>query len=128
LNRFWILAGALAVTIAALTVAFWLGSASFDARRYSQHNGRLAKVMLEKPSAERLTLGLAAEGTPLLVTATTAEDKERTTLARGGMRLAEIREKAARYPELRIYQAGDMLYFVFFDREGVMRDFTCVSR
>jgi len=128
LNRFLILAGALAVTIGALTVAFWLGSASFDARRYGQHNARLAKVMLEKPSAERLTLGLAAEGTPLLVTATTAEDKERTAVAHGGMRLAEIREKAARYPELRIYQAGDMLYFVFFDREGVMQDFTCVSR
>jgi hypothetical protein len=128
LNRFLILAGALAVTIGALTVAFWLGSASFDARRYGQHNARLAKVMLEKPSAERLTLGLAAEGTPLLVTATTAEAKERTTVARGGLRLAEIREKAARYPELRTYQAGDMLYFVFFDREGVMQDFTCVSR
>ena len=128
MNRFLILAGALAVTLGALTVAFWLGSASFDARRYGQHNARLAKVMLEKPSAERLTLGLAAEGTPLLVTATTAEDKQRTTLARGGLRLAEIREKAARYPELRIYQAGDMLYFVFFDREGVMQDFTCVSR
>jgi len=66
LNRFWILAGALAVTIGALALAFWLGSASFDVRRYGQHNGRLAKVMLERPSADRLTRGLAAEGTPLL--------------------------------------------------------------
>ena len=128
MNRFWILVGALAVTLGALAIAFWLGSASFDARRYSQHNGRLAKVMREQPSAERLTRGLAAEGTPLLVTAATAEDKERAAVARGGARLAEIREKAARYPELRVYQAGDMLYFVFFDAEGVMRDFTCVSR
>jgi len=128
LNRFWILAGALAVTIGALTIAFWLGSASFDARRYSQHNRRLAKVMRELPSADRLTRGLAAEGTPLLVTALTAEDKERAVEARGGIRQAEIREKAARHPELRVYQAGDMLYFVYFDREGVMRDFTCVSR
>jgi hypothetical protein len=128
LNRFWILAGALAVTIGALTVAFWLGSASFDVRRYRQHNGRLLKVMREKPSAERLTLGLAAEGTALLNTAATAADKERVLVVRGGARLAEIREKAARHSELRVYQAGDMLYFVFFDREGVMRDFTCVSR
>ena len=128
LNRFWIFAGALAATIGALTVAFWLGSASFDARRYSQHYGRLAKMMHEKPSADRLTLGLAAEGTELLKAATKAEDKEQILLARGGARLAEIREKAARYPELRVYLAGDMLYFVFFDREGVMRDFTCVSR
>jgi hypothetical protein len=128
LKRFWILAGALAVTIGALAIAFWLGTASFDVRRYSQHNGRLAKVMREQPSAERLTLGLAAEGTALLVTAATADDKQRAALARGGTRSAEIREKAARHAQLRVYQAGDMLYFIFFDREGLMRDFTCVSR
>ena len=128
MKRFWILAGALAVTIGALAIAFWLGSASFDVRRYSQHNGRLAKVMLERPSADRLTRGLAAEGTPLLVTAVTAADKEKAAVARDSARLAEIREKAARYPELRVYQAGDMLYFIFFDAEGVMRDFTCASR
>ncbi len=128
MKRFWILAGALAVTIGALALAFWLGTASFDVRRYSQHNGRLAKVMREKPNAERLTLGLAAEGTPLLVTAVTAEDKENAAVARGGIRLAEIRDKAARYPELRVYEAGDMLYFIFFDAKGVMRDFTCASR
>ena len=128
MNRFWILAGALAVTIGALALAFWLGSASFDVRRYGQHNGRLAKVMLERPSADRLTRGLAAEGTSLLLTALTAEDKEHAAATRGAARLAEIREKAARHPELRVYLAGDMLYFIYFDREGVMRDFTCVSR
>lgn len=128
MNRFWILAGALAVTIGALAIAFWLGTASFDVRRYSQHNGRLAKVMREKPTADRLTRGLAAEGTTLLATASTAEDKEKAAAARGGARLAEIREKAARHAELRVYEAGDMLYFIFFDADGVMRDFTCVSR
>jgi hypothetical protein len=127
-KRFWILAGALAFTLGALGLAFWLGSASFDVRRYGQHNARLAKVMRERPSAERLTQGLEAEGSPLVEVATTAEAKERLATTRGGARLAEIREKAARHPELRVYQAGDMLYFVFFDAEGVMRDFTCVSR
>ncbi len=128
LNRFWIIVGALAATLGALGIAFWLGSASFDVRRYSQHNGRLANVMREKPSAERLTRGLEAEGTPLLLIAATAEEKQRAAVTRGGAQLAEIREKAARHAELRVYQAGDMLYFVFFDNEGVMRDFTCVSR
>lgn len=128
MNRFWILAGALAVTIGALAIAFWLGTASFDVRRYSQHNGRLAKVMREKPTADRLTRGLAAEGTTLLATASTAEDREKAAVTRGGARLAEIREKAARHAELRVYEAGDMLYFIFFDADGVMRDFTCVSR
>jgi hypothetical protein len=128
MKRFWIITGALAVTLGTLTIAFWLGSASFDVRRITMHNRRLEKVMREKPSADRLTQGLAAEGTPLLVTALTGEEKERAALARGAARLAEIREKAARHPELRVYEAGDMIYFVYFDQEGVMRDFTCVSR
>jgi hypothetical protein len=127
-KRFLVLAGALAATLGALALAFWLGSASFDARRYSEHRQRLAKVMRELPSADRLTRGLEAEGSPLLQIAATAEDKERAALSRGRDRLAEIREKAARYAELRVYQAGDMLYFVYFDQDGVMRDFTCVSR
>ena len=128
MKRVWVIGGALAVTLAALSLAFWLGAASFDARRYDQHRRRLAKVLLEQPSADRLTRGLDAEGSPLVETATTAAEKERVALARGGARLSEIREKSARYPELRVYQAGDMLYFVYFDAAGLMRDFTCVSR
>jgi hypothetical protein len=84
--------------------------------------------MREQPSADRLTRGLEAEGSPLIATAATAEEKERVAAARGKARLGEIREKASRYAELRVYQASDMLYFVYFDADGVMRDFTCVSR
>ena len=128
MRRFWIVAGALAVTLGILALAFWLGSASFDVRRYSQHNERLGKVLRERPEADRLTRGLEAEGSPLLLTATSASEKERAAAERGAARAAEIREKAARHSELRVYQAGDMLYFVYFDQEGLMRDFTCVSR
>ncbi len=46
----------------------------------------------------------------------------------GGKKVAEVRAKAARYAQMRVYQASDMLYFVYFDESGVMRDFTCVSR
>jgi hypothetical protein len=127
-KRFWIIGGALAVTLGTLSVAFWLGAASFDARRYDQHRRRLQKVMREQPTADRLTRGLEAEGSTLVVTAGTAEEKERAAVTRGGARRPEIREKATRHAELRVYQAGDMLYFVYFDRDGVMRDFTCVSR
>jgi hypothetical protein len=127
-KRAWIVAGALAVTLGALALAFWLGAASFDARRYDQHRRRLANVMRELPTADRLTRGLEAEGSSLVAIATTSEEKERLAAARGGPLAEEIRRKAAREPELRVYEAGDMQYFVYFDREGVMRDFTCVSR
>jgi hypothetical protein len=127
-KRFWIAAFALLVTLGILALAFWLGTASFDVRRYRLHNDRLAKVLRERPDADRLTRGLTAEGSPLLVKAASAIDKERAAAERGTARLAEIRDKAARYPELRVYQASDMLYFVYFDEAGLMQDFTLVSR
>jgi hypothetical protein len=128
MKRFWILAGALAVTLGALALAMLLGSASFDFRRYTVHQRRMQKVLREQPSADRLRRGLADEGTAQLAVARTREELEREASARGGPMAAEIREKGAHHAETRVYQAGDMLYFVFFDEGGVMRDFTCVSR
>jgi hypothetical protein len=127
LNRFWILAGAVAVSLAALALAFVLGSASFDFRRYAQHEGRLRKVLREAPTAELLTRALQDEGAPLVAAALSREQAERAIAAHGGRKSGEIRGKAARYPQLRVFRATDMLYFVYFDAEGVMRDFTCVG-
>jgi hypothetical protein len=128
MKRFWILAGALAVSLAMLGLALLLGSATFDYRRFSQHEGRLRRVMREQPTAERLTRGLEEEGTPLLEAPATPGDEKRVIAALGRNKVVELRAKAARYPQLRVFRAADMLYFVFFDDQGVMRDFTCVSR
>ena len=128
MKRLWIVALALVVTLGALALAMLLGSASFDFRRYTVHRQRLQKVLREQPSADRLTRGLADEGTPLLAVLTSPADVEREAAVRGGSMAAEIREKGGRYPQTRVYQAGDMLYFVYFDAAGLMRDFTCVSR
>lgn len=128
MKRFWIMGGALAVTLGALTLAMVLGSASFDFRRYTVHQQRMQKVLREQPTADRLTRGLADEGTVLLAVLRSREDVGREASARGGKNAAEVREKAARHAETRVYQASDMLYFVYFDADGVMRDFTCVSR
>jgi hypothetical protein len=128
MKRFWILAGAVVVTLGALALSMLLGSASFDYRRYTQHNHRLAKVMREEPTADRLTRGLADEGTVLVAVARTPQEVARAASTLGGKKAAEIREKAARYAEMRVYQTADMLYFIFFDKNAVMRDFILVSR
>jgi hypothetical protein len=129
MKRFWMLAGALAFTLGALWLAMLLGSASFDARRYTQHDRRLRKVMTEpQPTVDRLTLAFKDEGTLLVAAPTSPEEKERVIAGQGGKKAAELRAKAARHPELRVFATADMLYFIFFDRDGVMRDFTLVSR
>lgn len=127
MKRLWIALGALAVTLGALALAMLLGSASFDFRRYTQHEDRLRRVMREAPSADLLTRGLAEEGSPLLAAPRTADETARVVAAHGGRKAAEVRAKAARYPQTRLYRASDMLYFVYFDADGVMRDFTCVG-
>jgi len=127
MKRLWVGLGALAVTLAALSLAMLLGSASFDFRRYTQHEGRLRRVMREEPTADRLTRGLADEGTSLVAAPKSREEAGRVAEERGGVKKTEVRAKAARYAQMRVYRASDMLYFVYFDEAGVMRDFTCVS-
>jgi hypothetical protein len=128
MKRFWIVVGALAIALGTLILALLLGAAGFDFRRYTVHQRRMQKVLQQQPTAERLTRGLADEGTVLLAVAATRDAVNGEASARGGSRAAEIREKGTRHAETRVYQAGDMLYFVYFDAAGVMRDFTCVSR
>lgn len=127
MSRFWILAGAFAATAATLALALALGTWGFDFRRYSQHEGRLKRVLQQEPTRARLTAGLAEEGTVVLASPTSPGEQEKTMAAHGGDRAAEIREKAGRWGHLTVYRASDMLYFVFFDDDQVMRDFTCVG-
>ncbi len=129
MKRVGILAAALLVTLGSLWVAMVLGSLAFDVRRTMQHDRRLRKVMTEpQPTVGRLTQAFKDEGTLPVAAPHTPEEKERVIVEKGGKQVAELRAKAARYPEMRVFATADMLYFVFFDREGVMRDFTLVSR
>lgn len=128
MKRLWILAGAVAVTLGSLALALLLGSASFDFRRYAQHQGRLQKVMRQQPTAELLTRAFREEGTVLLAAPATPGETQRAITEHGGKKAAEIREKSERHAQTRVYQTADMLYFIYFDEAGVMRDFTCVSR
>ena len=46
----------------------------------------------------------------------------------GRERSAEVLEKGRRWPHVRVFQAPDMLYVLYFDGERVMRGFSVVSR
>jgi hypothetical protein len=129
MKRVAILAGALVVTLGSLWLAMSLGSLAFEVRRTTQHDRRLRKVMAEpQVTAERLTKAFVDEGTLLLAAPGSPEERERVIAGPGGKRAAELRDKVARYPDMRVFATDDMLYFVFFDGDGLMRDFALVSR
>ena len=128
MSRFWILAGAFTATVVTLAVALFLGSLAFNYHRHLEHEELLREVVARQWTAERLTQWLRdVKSAPLLAVLQSPADVEREALTRGGRKAAEIREKAGRHAQVRIYQAADMLYFVYFDEDGVMRDFTCVG-
>jgi hypothetical protein len=127
MSRIWIFAGAFTATAVTLALALVLGSWGFDYRRFNQHEGRLRRVMQQQPTIDRLTAGLEDEGTTVLSAPQTSEEAERAIVEHGGARTGEIRDKARRWGHLRVFHAADMIYFVFYDDDGVMRDFTCVG-
>jgi hypothetical protein len=127
MKRLWILAGALAVTLATLTLAMLLGGTAFRYRTQAQHEARLWRVMDKQPTVESLTQGLLEEKATLIAAPATREEAERVITAHGGIKSQDIRGKASRYALMRVFRAGDMFYFIFFDAAAVMRDFACVS-
>jgi hypothetical protein len=127
MKRFWILFGALVVTTVTLGLALMLGTWGFEYHRYSQHETRLKRVMEQEPTMARLTEGLANEGTTVLAAPETARGVEIAIHTHGEAAADMLRQKARRWPSLRVYRSADMIYFIFFDDDDVMRDFACVG-
>ena len=128
MKRLAMVAGSLAATLLACYAAFRLGSWGFDTRRYAQHQGRLQRRLAQAPRLDQVVQGLENEGSPLLAAPGDESEVRKVALGRGGLKSREILEKGRRWPKMRVFAAGDMVYFLYFDGEGVMRDFTCVSR
>lgn len=110
-----------------LALAFSLGSWGFRHRRLSLHVGRLQRLLEQRPAADRVEAGLEAEGTRLVGQAARLSEL-RTLAERWAPRQAgAILEKGAHAAETRMFRAGEILYVIFFDEDGAMRDFVCVD-
>jgi outer membrane lipopolysaccharide assembly protein LptE/RlpB len=127
MRRALILGGSLLVTVALFAVAFVLGAQYFKLRRFATHETRLQRLLPQEPTIEQITVGLHDEGSTL-VDAPEGDAALRKATARwGDQKREEILAKGRRWPTTRVFLAGDMVYFIFFDSQGVMKDFTCVS-
>jgi hypothetical protein len=123
-----ILVASMAITAGVAYLAFLLGAWGFDTRRYGQHEARLRKLLLANPRLDQVVQAFEAEGSPLVASASGPRELEQVAAERARDQKGEVVEKGARWSQTRVFAAGDMLYFIFFDETGVMRDFTLVSR
>jgi hypothetical protein len=90
------------------------------------HDARLKGVLVQSPTVYQVTEGLK-EKAPLVLVVDSPAALEEAIQRWGGDRSEAIREKAAKWPLVRVFDAGDTMYFIFFDRDQVMRDYVYVT-
>ena len=117
----------LAPTIIALLSALYLGAFGYQIRRHVLHEGRLEKLLAKEPTVYQITEGLR-EKAPLV--ASPEDDVELERLAsRWLARRDVILVKGNHWPLAHdaCPRRRSMIYFIYFDTEGIMRDFVYVS-
>jgi hypothetical protein len=122
---------AVIVTVAAvatgsiLLVALALGNWAYHFRLLTSHEGRVARLVAQKPTVELVTLALQNENSPLVAAPASPAELARAVSDWGGGRGGQIEAKAAGAAQTRVFRAGEVTYFLFFDRSGVLYDFVC---
>jgi hypothetical protein len=122
------IAGSVLITVALLIVALWLGTLAYWVRLTSMHEGRLRNLTAKKPQIETVIAALQAEQSPLVASPGNIAELSQAAAQHGARRQDEILTKGRRWPTARVFQAGEVNYFIFFDSGGVMRDSLCVRR
>jgi hypothetical protein len=126
-RRVVFLAVAALSSLAILILALVLGAVGFNFRRMSAHEARLSKLVTIGAHIEQVTKGLENEMSPLLMSARNPDQARIAAEQWGREKQGEIQARAARWTEMRVFRAGDMIYFLFFDEEGKVREFVYVS-
>jgi hypothetical protein len=107
-------------------VAFLLGSWAYRVRLLTSHAGRIERLVAKKPTLALVTQALEADKSPLVAAPGSTPELERAIATWGAQRGGDIRAKASRAAQTRVFRSGDVAYFLFFDEGGVLTDFTCV--
>jgi hypothetical protein len=119
-------AGAALVAVGGLATALVLGTLGYDIRRSNMHEARLKGILVQNPTVYQVTEGLK-EKAPLVAIVESPGELEDALDRWAGAERERIADKAGRFPQLRIYAAGDMMYFIFFDADDRMRDYVYVN-
>lgn len=101
-----------------------LSSVWYHQRELDKHRRYLGELLSRAPTIAEVESELGEE--PLrAVGPTEATEVSRIWTDRRNSP-SEIERKVRTWPQTRIYRKSPMLYFIYFDRNGIMRDFSCV--
>jgi hypothetical protein len=124
-----VVAGSLAVTGAIVVLVFSLAGWAYRHRGASLHDGRLRKVVEQHPTIGVVSQGILAEpGNRALPTPASEEELRRLLDQYPRGRADQILAKRRRWHDLRLFDARDVLYILYFDERGALQDYELASR
>ena len=111
--------------VCGLAAAVLYANNAYHAREMRRHGDALQKTLQGRPTAARLEADFG--WTPHRV-AKPSDAKELSTFWDNRLNSpSEIEHKVSSWPETRVYLVSPMVYFIYFDTQGVMRDFSVLS-
>ena len=111
-----------------VVLALTLGGWAYEYRRLSMHDGRLKRLVERHPTVAAVTQGLLDEpGTTAIPVPGTQAGLRALVAGWAPARVDEVLAKAQRWPAVRAFGAGDMIYLLFFDASGRLQDYVLLS-
>lgn len=123
-----IAAGSVGATAVLLGLVFSLGGWAYRHRQWSLHDGRLRRLVADHPSAERVSKGVLAEpgNRPIATPGSGAALRELAERIAPG-RAEEVVAKARRFGHVQVFGVRDVVYFLYFDDEGLLQDYVLAT-
>ena len=115
---------ALVVTTGLGVLAFALGSWAYQYRRYSLHQRRLRQLVERSATAPQVQAELLADRAKVAV-ALPAQHRELLILVDqlAPEKAPEVVAKAKQWGTVQAFRVDDVLYVLYFDQAGTLRDF-----
>jgi hypothetical protein len=121
--------GSVAATGAIVALVFSLAGWAYRHRGASLHDGRLRRVVEQHPTVAQVSEGILAEpGNRALPTPASEEELRRLLAQYPRGRADQIVAKRRRWRDLRVFDARDVVYILYFDEAGRLQDYELASR
>lgn len=128
-KTFFVVAGSVAVTGAIVVLVFSLAGWAYRHREVSLHDGRLRKAVEQHPTIGQVSKGILAEpGNRALPTPASEEELRRLVAQYPRGRADQILAKRRRWRDIRIFDAREVVYFLYFDEAGALQDYELARR
>ena len=124
-----IVAGSLAVTSTIVILVFSLAGWAYRHRGATLHDTRLRNAVEKHPTMGQISEGILAERGNRALPTPASEDELRQLLVQYPRGQADqILAKRRKWRDLRVFDAHDVVYILYFDEAGALQDYELASR